>query len=450
MKDVRVLDLDGSLRRRAALFSGAGHDLAPRTRVGARSSGWLARSGPIPPFAAGWATRLRMPARASPSMAPETSITSPWPSWSRSAGPFNLLVLDKHPDWMRGIPFLHCGTWLRHRAEASAALNRVSIAGAISISTMLIAGSPRGPTSSGRVVVFPARRRFARGRWAGVATHPLADPGPAARGCPAHRPASLPRRSRPPPALYLGGQGRADRRRRGGELGLGAAPAAAGPDGPRDVSRRRADGSPAARCSRRLVAREACSHAEPAVRLARPSQSAARRGRSRRPQPACECPVPPGPMQTARCDPDPLAWGPKWSKVPCKRHPESTLPPGAIPCTDSPCSTGIPRTQRSSTATITRSTYRLARAMKGLKGWTIGKCESAIEGEHAAVLPDRRTLRRDPCGPRSHPGFARGESRRRRRAALRHRRPCFMFDDEVVLFLQAGMTRESRESGRAP
>ena len=28
--------------------------------------------------------------------------------------PFNLLVLDKHPDWMRGIPFLHCGTWLRH------------------------------------------------------------------------------------------------------------------------------------------------------------------------------------------------------------------------------------------------------------------------------------------------------------------------------------------------
>jgi len=28
--------------------------------------------------------------------------------------PFNLLVLDNHPDWMRGVPFLHCGTWLRH------------------------------------------------------------------------------------------------------------------------------------------------------------------------------------------------------------------------------------------------------------------------------------------------------------------------------------------------
>src|SRR6266852_1895599 len=28
--------------------------------------------------------------------------------------PFNLLVLDKHPDWMRGVPVMHCGTWLHH------------------------------------------------------------------------------------------------------------------------------------------------------------------------------------------------------------------------------------------------------------------------------------------------------------------------------------------------
>ena len=32
----------------------------------------------------------------------------------RFTTPFNLLLLDKHPDWMCGIPFLHCGTWLRH------------------------------------------------------------------------------------------------------------------------------------------------------------------------------------------------------------------------------------------------------------------------------------------------------------------------------------------------
>jgi hypothetical protein len=28
--------------------------------------------------------------------------------------PFNLLTLDKHPDWMRGIPCMHSGTWLNH------------------------------------------------------------------------------------------------------------------------------------------------------------------------------------------------------------------------------------------------------------------------------------------------------------------------------------------------
>ena len=32
----------------------------------------------------------------------------------RQRSPVNLLVLDKHPDWVQGLPFLHCGTWLRH------------------------------------------------------------------------------------------------------------------------------------------------------------------------------------------------------------------------------------------------------------------------------------------------------------------------------------------------
>src|SRR5207302_10414620 len=31
--------------------------------------------------------------------------------------PVNLLVLDNHPDWMRGVPFMHCGTWLWHAAR---------------------------------------------------------------------------------------------------------------------------------------------------------------------------------------------------------------------------------------------------------------------------------------------------------------------------------------------
>ena len=34
----------------------------------------------------------------------------------RLPDPFNLLVLDNHPDWMRRVPLLHCGTWLYHAA----------------------------------------------------------------------------------------------------------------------------------------------------------------------------------------------------------------------------------------------------------------------------------------------------------------------------------------------
>ena len=34
--------------------------------------------------------------------------------------PCNLLILDNHPDWMRGVPLLHCGTWLYHAARLPA------------------------------------------------------------------------------------------------------------------------------------------------------------------------------------------------------------------------------------------------------------------------------------------------------------------------------------------
>ena len=31
--------------------------------------------------------------------------------------PFNLLVLDKHPGWLRGVPILHHDTWLNHASR---------------------------------------------------------------------------------------------------------------------------------------------------------------------------------------------------------------------------------------------------------------------------------------------------------------------------------------------
>ena len=78
----------------------------------------------------------------------------------RLAMPFNLLVLDKHPDWMRGIPFLHCGTWLRHALQLPT-LNRViHCGGDLDFDNAYRWLAPWHEIKAGRVVVFPARRQF--------------------------------------------------------------------------------------------------------------------------------------------------------------------------------------------------------------------------------------------------------------------------------------------------
>ncbi|MGA2705530.1 MAG: hypothetical protein ABSH35_31165 [Isosphaeraceae bacterium] len=91
----------------------------------------------------------------------------------RLPGPFNLLVLDKHPDWMRGIPFLHCGTWLRHALRLPN-LNRVfHCGGELDFDNAYRWLAPWHEIKAGRVAVFPAQRQYVRGRWAGITVHPL-------------------------------------------------------------------------------------------------------------------------------------------------------------------------------------------------------------------------------------------------------------------------------------
>jgi hypothetical protein len=98
----------------------------------------------------------------------------------RVPGPFNLLVLDKHPDWMRGVPFLHCGTWLA-RALRLPRLRRVfHCGGETDFDNAYRRLAPWPDLRAGRVVVFPARRRFARGGWSEVETRPLLN----GRACP--------------------------------------------------------------------------------------------------------------------------------------------------------------------------------------------------------------------------------------------------------------------------
>ena len=87
--------------------------------------------------------------------------------------PFNLLVLDKHPDWMRGVPLLHCGTWLYH-ALGLPNLQRVfHLGGDLDFDNWFRWLAPWRQLRSGKIVVYPAVRRFVRGRWRHVANEPL-------------------------------------------------------------------------------------------------------------------------------------------------------------------------------------------------------------------------------------------------------------------------------------
>ena len=87
--------------------------------------------------------------------------------------PFNLLVLDKHPDWMRGIPFLHCGTWLRHALRLPGLRRAFLCGGEADFDNTYRWLAPWPEILEGRVVVFPARRRFVRGGWAKIPVRPL-------------------------------------------------------------------------------------------------------------------------------------------------------------------------------------------------------------------------------------------------------------------------------------
>src|SRR5262249_17756770 len=91
----------------------------------------------------------------------------------RLPGPFNLLVLDNHPAWMRGLPFLPGGTWPRH-APRLPNLERVfHCGGDLDFENAYRLLAPWRDLRYGRIVVFPARRTYVRGRWKGVPTQPL-------------------------------------------------------------------------------------------------------------------------------------------------------------------------------------------------------------------------------------------------------------------------------------
>jgi arginase family enzyme len=86
----------------------------------------------------------------------------------RLTQPFNLLVLDNHPDWMRSIPFLHCGTWLYHAARLPNVKRVFHWGGDVDFDNYYQWMAPWSLLRSGKITVCPAVRRFERGAWATV------------------------------------------------------------------------------------------------------------------------------------------------------------------------------------------------------------------------------------------------------------------------------------------
>jgi hypothetical protein len=101
----------------------------------------------------------------------------------RLTGPFNLLVLDKHPDWMRGVPVMHCGTWLAHALRLPLLRRVFHVGGDLDFDNAYRWLAPWRELRSGRVVVVPAVRRFERGSWSRVPHEPLR-PHPATHATP--------------------------------------------------------------------------------------------------------------------------------------------------------------------------------------------------------------------------------------------------------------------------
>src|SRR6516225_7875247 len=70
----------------------------------------------------------------------------------------NLLVIDNHPDWMRGIPFLHCGTWLHHAARLPCVQRIFHVGGDVDFDNYYRWMAPWELLRSGKITVVPAVR----------------------------------------------------------------------------------------------------------------------------------------------------------------------------------------------------------------------------------------------------------------------------------------------------
>ncbi len=172
--DLRILDLDGGVTAQRALLRHrpdvvpAG-DWGPRLRL-ACSFARFRR------FERELAERLGSPYDDAPHLTLYGSGDFHHVSLAlvaRQTQPFNLLVVDNHPDWMTRLPFLHCGTWLYHASRLPMVQNVYHVGGDVDFDNAFHWLAPWRRLRSGQITVLPAVRRFRGRAWDRVPHEPL-------------------------------------------------------------------------------------------------------------------------------------------------------------------------------------------------------------------------------------------------------------------------------------
>src|SRR5260370_22940838 len=171
----RVLDLDASIlgqRKLLKLYRPAVYsfqDWGPRLRLGC-GMGRFAR------FERRLARKLGGPIDSEPHVTFVGSGDFHHVSLAllrRQAEPVNLLIIDNHPDWMRRIPFLHCGTWLHHAAQLPQVKQIFHVGGDVDFDNYFQCLAPLPAIERCKIAVLPGIRRFRGWRWAKVGNDPL-------------------------------------------------------------------------------------------------------------------------------------------------------------------------------------------------------------------------------------------------------------------------------------
>jgi hypothetical protein len=167
----RILDLDGSVAQQSRLVVASAAEVVP-----------LQDWGPRLRMACSFGRYRRFEQSLGPCLDPDPSLTF-YGSGDfhhvslalvrRVATPFNLLVLDKHPDWMCNIPFLHCGTWLRHASRLPHLRHVFHVGGDLDFDNAWRWLAPSADLRRGKFVVFPAVRRFVGRPWHRVPNVPV-------------------------------------------------------------------------------------------------------------------------------------------------------------------------------------------------------------------------------------------------------------------------------------